>query len=255
MTSQRYNSRIIKAGALLADAKAFLRAYDESLSLEENLRRLRTANVFGKTSRRRVAAILPIFRQRFCDDKALASPLRRLARGNVPDDVLDRILYFHTVRQDALLGDFVRGFLGERSRGSDPLVRPGEARRAIAALLAPEGQSWSEETLERVTQGVLATLRDFRILSGAVHKRISPPHLPVEAFVYVAFALHRRESGGQRLLEHPDWGLFLLRPPDVERLLLEAQRHRLLNFQSVGQLVRIDFTATSLEGLVDVLVA
>src|SRR5262249_2251102 len=161
------SSKIIKGGALLVDSKIFLRVYDESLSVEENLRRLRAANVFGKASRARVAEILPIFRQRFCDDGALARPLRKLARRPAPDTVLDRVLYFHAGRQDPLLRDFACRFVFERSRGSDSLIRPEESSMFIRELLAQHKQAWGAETLSRVTQGLLSTLRDFGVLTGA----------------------------------------------------------------------------------------
>jgi hypothetical protein len=251
----RYSSKIIKAGALLVDSKTFLQAYDESLSVEENLRRLRAANVFGKASRKRVAEILPIFRQRFCDEAALARPLRKLARRPAPDDVLDRVLYFHAARQDPLLCDLACGFVFERSRGSDPLIRPEEASTFIRGLLARHKQVWGVETLSRVTQGLLSTLRDFRVLTGAVRKRIAPTHLPVEAFAYVAFALWQGGASGLRLVQHADWKIFLLTPQEVERLFLEAQQHRYLTFQAAGKVVRIDFLTPTLEDLVDVLVA
>jgi hypothetical protein len=251
----RYSSKIIKVGALLVDSKTFLQAYDEALSVEENLRRLRAANIFGKASRKRVSEILPIFRQRFCDDRPLARPLRKLARRAAPDDVLDRILYFHATRQDPLLRDFACGFVFERNRGSDSLIRPEEASAFLRDLLARHKQAWGAETLSRVTQGLLSTLRDFRILTGAVRKRIAPSYLPVEAFAYVAFALWQGGATGLRLVQHPDWKMFLLTPQEVERLFLEAEQHRYLTLQAAGKVVRIDFFSPTLEDLVDVLVA
>ena len=54
-------SKIIKAGALLADTRTFLAHWDKSLSETENLARFRQDNLFGKASRSRVEDILVIF--------------------------------------------------------------------------------------------------------------------------------------------------------------------------------------------------
>jgi hypothetical protein len=60
-----YSSRIIKAGALLPDAKTFLAHWDLAETTQDNLDRIRRDNLFGKASRSRVEGILAIFRQRY----------------------------------------------------------------------------------------------------------------------------------------------------------------------------------------------
>ena len=217
-----YSSKVIKAGALLTDSKAFLLAYDEHASLAENLTRIQRENPFGKASRSRVADILPIFRQRFCDDDKLARALRVLVRSRIAPDVLDRVLYFHAARTDRLIRDFVCEFLFEKQRAGALQVRIDEAQRFVATIVRRADTHWGSDTLRRVTQGLLATLRDFRILEGAVNKRIAPIYLPVEAFTFVAFALHVHGASGARLAHHPDWRLFLLSPDAVEQHFLEA---------------------------------
>ena len=62
-----YSSKIIKAGALLADTKTLLSHWDVAATGAENLDRIRRENVFGKASRSRVEDILAIFRQRYPD--------------------------------------------------------------------------------------------------------------------------------------------------------------------------------------------
>ena len=59
-----YSSRIIKAGALLADTTTLLANWDNAQSAPDNLSRLQRENVFGKASRSRINDVLAIFRQR-----------------------------------------------------------------------------------------------------------------------------------------------------------------------------------------------
>ena len=55
-----YSSRIIKAGALLADTTTLLASWNNTQSTEQNLARLQRENVFGKASRSRIADVLAI---------------------------------------------------------------------------------------------------------------------------------------------------------------------------------------------------
>jgi hypothetical protein len=249
-----YSSKLIKAGALLTDSKAFLLAYDEHQSLAENLNRIQRENPFGKASRSRVADILPIFRQRFCDDQKLARALRILARSRVAPDVLDRVLYFHAASTDLLIHDFVCDFLFEKQRTGVFQLRTDEAQRFVATMVRRAGTHWGNDTLRRVTQGLLATLRDFGILEGAVNKRIAPIYLPVEAFAYIAFALHAHGASGARLAHHATWRLFLLSADAVEQHFLEAHQRRLLSFHAAGKIVRVDFPTASVEDAAHALV-
>jgi hypothetical protein len=70
-----YTSKIIKAGALLADTKTLLSHWDVRVSIRENLDRLHRENVFGKASRSRVKNILAIFRQRYLREESVATAL------------------------------------------------------------------------------------------------------------------------------------------------------------------------------------
>jgi hypothetical protein len=60
-----YTSKIIKAGALLADTKTLLLHWDIQATTQKNLDRRHRENVFGKASRSRVKNILAIFRERY----------------------------------------------------------------------------------------------------------------------------------------------------------------------------------------------
>src|SRR6266566_5977121 len=86
-----YTSKIIKAGALLADTKTMLANWDETLSGAENLARFRRENIFGKASRSRIEDMLAIFRQRYLASQSVTKALITLVQGKLSNEVLDRI--------------------------------------------------------------------------------------------------------------------------------------------------------------------
>jgi hypothetical protein len=72
-----YSSKIIKAGALLADTKTLLAHWNTAVPPQVNLDRLRRENALGKVSRSRVEDVLAIFRQRFLSEASVTKALVR----------------------------------------------------------------------------------------------------------------------------------------------------------------------------------
>ncbi len=245
----RYSSKIIKAGALLPDAKMMLVNWDEAAGVRANLDRMQQTNLFGKASRSRVEDILVIFRQRYLGDPGLLRALATLAKASLQAESLDRILYFVALRADPLLHDAVTHLLVPlANQGRHEIeIRQIEAwlREQIAAGKTP--RPWNGETTTRVARGILATLRDFGILQGVITKRIAPVYLPVDAFSFIAFLLSRAEPSGDRLLHHPEWRTFFLHDRAVERFFLEAHAERLLTYYAAGRVIRIEFPAATIE--------
>jgi len=251
-----YRTKIIKAGALVADTKTLLANWDESCSVPENLERFQRENIFGKASRSRVEDILAIFRQRYLTAEPVTKALVTLVKGRFSAEGLSHILYFHSAQADLLLHDVVTDVLL-------PLHSQGRTDITVEDIRAPlmhwvdEGRTttkWSAETTLRVAQGLLATLRDFGVLQGVVHKRLAPMYLPVKAFAYIAFYLHQSQPSGERLLRDPQWRLFFLPPEAVERLFIEAHQSHLLEYYAAGSIIRITFPAKSIEEYARVLV-
>jgi hypothetical protein len=126
----------------------------------------------------------------------------------------------------------------------------------VIALWVSEGKTtsrWGDRTILRVTQGVLSTLRDFGVLQGAIHKRIAPAYLPIEAFAYIVFYLKQHQPSGVKLADLSDWKLFFLSREGVERFLLEAHQNQLLEYHAAGTVIRLTFPVHSLEEYAHVL--
>jgi hypothetical protein len=254
-SSVPYSSKIIKAGALIGDTKTLLSHWDIVTSIEANISRLQQDNVFGKASRSRVEDILAIFRQRYLNEESVTRALVTLVRGKFAAVALERLLYFHSARADHLLHDAVTQVIV-------PLHERGLVDIGVHDLQRPLKQwveqgktvsGWSEITITRVAQELLATLRDFGVLQGASKKKIVPAFFPVEAFAYVVFYLKQHQPSGAKLIELSDWKLFFLHRETVERLLFEAHQQSLLEYHVAGSVTRLTFPADTLEEYANVL--
>ena len=82
-----------------------------------------------------------------------------------------------------------------------------ESVSAWLAELAEREQTprWTETIRTKVARGLLAALRDFGILRGAVRKEFAPPSLSIAGFGYVAFRLHEEGASSRALFASPVW--------------------------------------------------
>lgn len=245
----RYTSKIIKAGALLAETKTLLHEWDERRSVAENLARFRRENVFGKTSRARVETILAILRQRYLADPALRAALSTLAHSAMPTQGLDRICYLLALRNDLLLHDAMTDLLLPQYERGQHDITAADMTRWVRQQIAQglTEHRWSEATISRVVRNTLATLRDFGVLHGKAHKQLAAPFLPLEAFCFIALWRSRELQSGERLLHDATWRLFFLAPLAVERLFIAAHQEHLLTYYAAGRVIRIEFPTASLE--------
>jgi hypothetical protein len=243
-----YTSRIIKASALIADTKVLLAAWDPERPVAENLDRARRENIFGKASRKRVEDILLIFRQRYFDETDVGTALVTLAQEGAPAQWIDPLLYFFSAQNDRTLRDFVAEVLYPRHLAGYTDLPVQVAVRAVRNWVA-EGKTttpWNDRTIERVAQGLMATLRDFGVLQGAANKRLTPIYLPTPSFALIALWLRQRERSGHLVLQSDGWRLFFLPVEGVERFFIEAHQEHLLTYHAAGSVIRIEFPAANL---------
>jgi hypothetical protein len=255
LSGVKYSTKILKAGALLSDTKTLLSHWDESQSVSDNLGRAQAENIFGKASRSRVEDILRIFHQRYLKEEDVRKALVVMVRKRFPTTSLDRILFFHSAKADPLVQDVVIEILRHRKDQGYSDVDVIDIERELWKWVreGKTGSKWSEATMIRVARGLLAALRDFGVLQGAVKKRIAPAYLPTEAFAYVMFYLKRSQASGAKLIDLPDWKLFFLAHEGVERMLFEAHQKDLLEYHAAGTVTRLTFPVDTLEEYANVL--
>lgn len=250
-----YTSRIIKASALIPDTKVLLTEWDLEQPVSENLERARRENIFGKASRKRVEDILIIFRQRYFDEPDVGAAMVTLTQNGASAQWIDPLLYFFAAQNDRTLRDIVIEVVYSRHLAGYTDLTVDHVMRDIRDWVA-EGKTtttWNDETIKRVAQGLMATLRDFGVLQGAANKRIAPIYLPTPSFALAAFWLQERERSGNLVLHSDDWKLFFLPVEGVERFFIEAHQEHLLTYNAAGSVVRIEFPASSLKEYADVI--
>lgn len=255
-----YNARLNRAGAIVAETRTLLRAWNVDESVACNEKRLKRENALGTVSGARFGNIWSAFEARYLrsdlESEAGSVPaLVQLQGAGWPSATLVRLFWWHIARAEPLLrAVFLDHLVCLRSAGVNNLT-PSMAASAVREQLRKTGEEWGTETIERYSQAVLSTLRDLEILQGKGKKSWAPYFLPVEAFAFLAFALHLEVPSGAGLLSHPDWELFFLTVHDVEALFVEAHTRHLLEYHAAGSIVRLSFPSSNLSNYAMVLAA
>lgn len=251
--TSNYHTRIQKGGALLDDMRLLVRSWVNGthVASPSPARSLLRKKTLSRSKDTFVRAFNPRFL--YGDPPEAWKLVRSLEDRNADPEILRPVYYWITARSDRLLYDFVTQELIHVARSGDGSVRIEETTTWIRGQLSRTHQKWTPTVTLKVGRGLLAALRDFKILDGAARKRIAPVHLPIESFCFIAFCLWQLGSGGESLVNHTDWKLFLLTPNLVERLFLEAHQRAFLGFHSAGRIYRIDFPANNHEPYADVL--
>jgi hypothetical protein len=249
-----FTTRLQKGGALLQDMRQMVCQWADELDGPDVYKV--TNRILHKSTRVRSAdTFIRAFKPRFvAGDPPNAWKLARVIEdAHPPIEVVRPFYYWLTARAEPLLYQFVCTELIERAKSHDPDVRISETASWIGTKINENGIYWTPTVRLKVARGMLAALRDFGILEGAIRKRIAPQHLPLEAFCLIAFCLHTIGFGPKALVRHPDWKLFLLGQTAVEQLFLAAHQDGWLDYQCVGEVYRIEFKSRNLEDYVHVL--
>jgi hypothetical protein len=241
-----FTSNIQKGGALLEDARRVVEVWDLDRDAPWNLAYISEENLLAKASRARTDDVLRrVLRPRLVEPgPQVIAALKQLLPS--PRGFADAY-YFEATRDDALLAAFAEGPLFEWwERG-----RIGVGVESVSkwlADLAEQGQvaEWTETTRTKVARGLLAALRDFGILTGAVRKEFAPPSLSMAGFGYVAFRLHEDGASSRALVASTVWRRWLLDGDRVKELFHQAERQGLWRYSSAGSAVRVDWLQSTL---------
>ena len=235
--------------------RTLVRLWDEEKN-STSLSALASQNLLGKPSRGRELDILKYaFLPRFVKGRPFQAwkIVRVLEDQEAPLEILRPVYYWITARNEPLLYDFMCEELEVINRVGSFFVNITEVVKWIRDKLEEQKIVWSEATIKGVAGKILAILRDFGILQGKVKKKIAPFYLPIEAFSYISFCLTKEGVSGGKLIQHPDWKLFLLSSEAIERMFLEADKEKMLNYFAAGKVIRIEFPANTYEEMANVI--
>jgi hypothetical protein len=238
---------IIK-GSLVDETYAAFAAWDFSLTKRQNLQRLEQDNTIGASSRNWARDVRKVLNRRF-DPDGRDRPLVVLAQGDCDRQIWRPLLLWHMTRDEFLVRDFLITWLYPQYESGAFRLSTEDVAAYLASLSEKSDIAWSghwtRATTDRVASGLLRIASDFGLLAGGVYKEFASYHLPDESFVYLLHAMKATEHNARRVIDSPDWRMYLLDSGDVEREVLRLHQFHRLSYEAAGTLATLDLPADS----------
>jgi hypothetical protein len=237
---------IIK-GAMIEETYSVFAAWDFDESKRANLDRVREQNSIGASSTTWLRDVTKVLNRRF-DPGGRDRPIVMLAKERCELEEWKPLLLWHVTRDEFLLRDFLQSWLFSAYEAGAFRARPDELHAYLRGIRKRGGtteHAWSDATIRRVAEGLVKIAADFGLLRGAGVKEFASYHLPERSFLYLLHAMREQEQNPRRVIEAPDWRMFLMRPADVERELLRLHQFRKLEYEVAGSLVQLTLPCAS----------
>jgi hypothetical protein len=228
-------------GAMIEETYAAFAGWDFARSKRENLDCLREKNLIGANSVTWLRDVAKVLNRRF-EPNGRDRALVMLAKSGCNVEEWKPLLLWHMTRDEFLVRDFLQSWLFPAYDSGAFRIRPEDAQAYLRGIGKHGGtteHAWSEQTTKRVAAGLLKIAVDFGLLRGSVAKEFTSYHLPERSFLYLLHAMRDEALSPRKVIETPDWRMFLMRPADVERELLRLHQFRKLEYQVAGSLVQL----------------
>lgn len=222
-----YTATSIATAGLLAETQLFLHVYAElSGSVQERADATRQSLVDGALAQRSRATRMTVAKRiterltRWGPPPWVLDDLAAAARLPVLD-TLKAMLLLHTCRQDVVLYAVAQQVIRTRWLAGERIVEASDVHRFFDAERAAHSEidQWAHATRNRLASNTLSTLRDLGLLRGGSKKEIVQPLAPALAARHLAKLLHAEGIAAAEVPYHPDWGLWLWSPEEVQAAL------------------------------------
>jgi hypothetical protein len=234
-------------GAMIEDTYNTFAIWDLDRLKSYNLSTLRETNSIGASSETWLRDVAKVLNRRF-DPERRDRALILLAHQGCGLEVWKPLLLWHITRDEFLLRDFLVNWLFPAYEAGAFRVRPEDLFGHLRTVRDRGGKiehDWSETTVHRVAAGLLKMAADFDLIRGTAVKKLQSYHLPDPSFLYILHALHECEPNARKVIEAPDWGIYLMCPHDVEREVLRLHQFRKLGYEVAGSLAQLTLPSST----------
>ena len=247
-----YNSNLLKGTGLIQETLTLVEYYEEGESILDYHKRILEGGLLSKSTENRVKDIVRnVFAGRYLVyDLPIPKYLRNMRDNYASMDVITQLFYIYTCRANAILADFIREVYFPKSWKSYSSLKASDPKDFIRESLM-DGRipvSWSDSTVSKVSEHIIATLIDFRLIER--NKNILPYRLIELSANYLIHELHFRGLTDYDIWHHEDWKLFGLTKEEVIKEIEKISFSGTFIFQFSGELLRISWQYKNMEDFI-----
>jgi hypothetical protein len=252
----KYSGRLARKGVLLEETYRIFTLWDVRCSLRENIAGIRANNPIGAANQAWLREVTATISNRFSTGDSLV-PLVTLAKAGLPIDTWKHCLLWHFGSCDGLYSDFSHEFLFPHIQSGVAVFTTDDVIPFVRDLVARGvfGESLSDYGVRRLARDLLRASADFGFLKGSARREVIHTVIPEDALLYALYSLSERGTGVDRILESSRWKLFLMRPDQVERELLNLHQFRRLHYDCAGSIRSLSLPHPSLMAFAQSLIA
>jgi hypothetical protein len=243
---RKQSTRLVRLGGLISETFTIFQGWDISKPTRENLRRVKETNSIGAKSQGWLREVTITLLSRFPNSKSIES-LVILAKGSVNHEIWKACLFWHVAEANELYYRFASEWLFKQYEAGTYLIKTSDVIPFVHELTDGKigGGNLGEYSVTRLARDLLRMASQFGLLTDTTVRQFTSYHLPEDAFIYLLHVIAEREPNPNRIINSPDWRLYLMSPKDVELELLRLHQYRKVHYEVAGSLVQLKLPFTS----------
>lgn len=251
-----YTTQLQAGLGLVEETKLLLALYEPGMSAPALYTTALGSGLFPMVSARRLLNIVAeAFAPRYI--RSGAAPCLKAVAPHLPGPALTQLFLLYTAEANPILRDFLQEVYWDRYIGGHVTLAREDATDFVVRAVR-EGKTrtaWSESTIERVSSYLLGCCADYGLLGSGRGAQIPihPARIDQWSAFYWAYKLYFDGLGDNAAIAHPSWGVFGLHPSDVREEFKRLVKNGWMIVQSVGDVTRISWQFSSMEGVVGVI--
>lgn len=238
------SSRNTSKGALVKETYILFRAVDAGLSVSAVRQSILETGIIQKTSYETRRRIWDAIKHRYLSvhPEWVAQSLADASRLGAESSEYLSLAYLYFVLRDRLVFSIVTELIWGKWRQQTTTISRGDIVQLLEKMAEdhPQIKQWRESTRLRLASSILAALRDFGLLRGIQKKHIQRPLVASTTVLHLLYILLSEGLEGRKILEAPDWRLFLWTEVDVARALGELAQQQWIRFEKSGSIVILE---------------
>lgn len=251
-----YTSQLGAGLGLVEETRTLLEIWCPEMDVPSLYQAALNSGRFPNVSARRLKNIVvECFASRYLvDDGAPAKHLKKLEHALTSPELI-QLLFLYTCRANRILADFVRQVYWDRYMAGHESISNQDAKAFVMQAMQ-DGKTrklWSASMIKNVSSYLTGCCADYGLLEKGrkSSRKILSFCLASKVAAYLAYDLHLVNLGDNRVIGHEDWALFGLDRSDVRNELKRLSLKGYVIIQSAGDVTRIGWHYTCMEGLTD----